>query len=46
MKNKKRRDKTAIEFGEALIVYLGKKADHSVLEYSSCQRSLRDVMMT
>ena len=31
MKNKKRRDKTAIEFGEALMAYLGKKADRSVL---------------
>ena len=46
MKNKMHRDKTAIEFGGALMVYLGKKADSSVLEYSSFQRSLRDVIMT
>ena len=30
MKNEKCRDKTAIEFGEALTVYLGKRADRSV----------------
>ena len=28
----KRRDKTAIEFGESLMIYLGKKGDRAVLE--------------
>ena len=42
--NKKRRDKTAREFGESLMVYLGKKADRTVAEYSSFQRSLREIV--
>ena len=43
--NKKRRDKTAIEFGESLMVFLGKKGDRAVLEYSCFQKSLRDLML-
>lgn len=42
--NKKRRDKTAREFGESLMVYMGKKADRTVAEYSSFQRSLREIV--
>ena len=42
--NKKRRDKTAAEFGECLMSYLGKKADRKVTEYSSFQKSLRDIV--
>ena len=42
--NKKRRDKTPREFGESLMAYLGKKADRTVSEYSSFQRSLREVV--
>ena len=33
--NKKRRDKTAEEFGEALVAYLGKKSDVINLEYET-----------
>jgi hypothetical protein len=40
--NKKRRDKSAIEFGEALMAYLGRKADRGIMDYSSFQQSLRD----
>ena len=43
MANKKRRDKTAYEFGESLMVYLGRKADRSVLEYQAFQQSLREL---
>ena len=42
--NKNRRDKIPREFGESLMAYLGKKADRTVSEYSSFQRSLREVV--
>ena len=38
--NKKRRDKTAEEFGEALVAYLGKKSDVINLEYETFKSSL------
>ena len=41
--DKKRRDKTASEFGEALKVYLGKREDRLELEYSAFKESLRQV---
>ena len=41
MANKKRRDKTALEFAESLMAYLGKKADRKVVEYESFRQSLR-----
>ena len=37
--NKKRRDKTSSEFGEALMTYLGRKADRSIMEYTIFQQS-------
>ena len=40
MPNKKRRDKTVHEFGESLMVYLGKKSDKSVIEYERFKESL------
>ena len=40
MPNKKRRDKTSEEFGESLMVYLGKKADKTVIEYEKFKESL------
>ena len=43
MPNKKRRDKNSIEFGEALMVYLGRKAGRSVLEYTAFQKTLREL---
>ena len=43
--NKKRRDKTSTEFGEALMVFLGKKADRSIMEYSAFQNSLTKLSM-
>ena len=42
--NKKRRDKTSAEFGDALMSYLGKKADRSVMEYATFQQSLRELI--
>ena len=41
MANKKRRDKTALEFAESLMAYLGRKADRKVVEYESFRQSLR-----
>ena len=41
MANKKRRDKTALEFAESLMAYMGKKADRKVVEYESFRQSLR-----
>lgn len=38
--SKKRRDKTASEFGESLMVFLGKKSDKSVIEYTKFKESL------
>jgi hypothetical protein len=42
--NKRRRDKTAQDFGESLMSYLGRKADRTVSEYTTFQRSLREVV--
>ena len=42
--NKSRRDKSAREFSESLMSYLGRKADRTVSEYTSFQRSLREVV--
>ena len=42
-KNKKRRDKTAEEFGEALKVYLGKREERIQLDYSAFKNSLRQI---
>ena len=41
MNNRKRRDKTAEEFAESLMVYLGRKADRMVMEYQTFKDSLR-----
>ena len=41
MDNKKRRDKTALEFVESLMTFLGRKADRGVVEYESFSNSLR-----
>ena len=38
--NGKRRMKTAIEFGDALMSFLGKKSDRTTLEYSKFQDTL------
>ena len=42
--NGKRRMKTAIEFGEALASFLGKKSDRTILEYSNFQDSLNKLI--
>ena len=39
--NKKRRDKTASEFGESLMAFLGKKAESAAMEYNLFKSSLR-----
>ena len=41
--NKRRRDKTAAEFADALMSYLGRKSDRSILRYELFQQSLRDL---
>ena len=38
--NKKKRDKTADEFGEALMAFLGKQSDQVTMEYSTFKNSL------
>ena len=38
--NGKRRTKTAQEFGDALMSYLGKKSDRTTLEYGKFQQTL------
>ena len=43
--DKKRRDKNAAEFGEALKVYLGKREDRLELDYSAFKESLRQVAL-
>ena len=43
MPNKKRRDKTAAEFGDTLMTYLGRKANRSVMEYDTFKQSLREL---
>ena len=40
---KKRRDKTAKEFGESLVCYLGRKADRAVMEYQTFQATLGEI---
>ena len=37
----KRRDKTAQEFGDSLMVFLGKKADSNIMDYNVFRSSLR-----
>ena len=44
--NKQRRDKTATEFGESLMVYLGKKGSRSNLEYQNFKQSLEKFIST
>ena len=46
MPNKKRRDKTAEEFGDALMIFLGKKVDRSAMDYDTFQQSLRELAQT
>lgn len=46
MPNKKRRDKTAEEFGESLMVYLGKKSDKAVIEYQKFKEALDKFTLT
>ena len=43
MPGKKRRDKTAEEFGEALMIFLAKKVDRSAMHYDTFQQSLREL---
>ena len=40
MPNRRRRDKTAAEYGESLMVYLGKKSDKAVIEYEKFKEAL------
>ena len=42
--NKKRRDKNSAEFGEALVAFLGKKAERVAMDYSAFQTSLDKVI--
>ena len=42
--DKRRRDKTSAEFGEALMVYLGRKADRTLMEYTTFQNKLRELV--
>ena len=46
MPNKKRSDKTANEFGESLMVYLGKKFDKAVIEYKKFKEALEKFTMS
>ena len=41
--HKRRRDKTSEEFGDALMCYLGRKAERSTMEYTTFQHSLREL---
>ena len=43
LQNKRRRDKTAAEFAEALMSYLGRKSDRSIMNYESFQQSLKEL---
>ena len=38
--NKKKRDKTAEEFGEAMMAFLGKQSDQIYMDYTVLQRNL------
>lgn len=42
----KRRDKSPVEFGEALKAFLGKKGDRSALDYSSFRESMEKFVPT
>ena len=44
LSDKKRRDKTSSEFGEALAVYLGRKADRTLMEYTCFKNKLRELV--
>ena len=46
MPSGKRRDKTPVEFGQALMAFLGKKGDRSTLDYSSFCESLEKLVST
>ena len=39
----KRRDKLSGEFAEALMFYLGRKADRSMMEYATFQKCLKEL---
>ena len=41
--NKKKRDKTAEEFGEALVTFLGRQSDRVSMDYSIFQNSLKEL---
>ena len=41
LNNKKRRDKTASEFADSLMSYLGQKSERSSASYKTFQQSLR-----
>ena len=41
--NKKRREKNASEFADALMAYLGRKADRCIMEYETFQQCLREL---
>ena len=40
----KGRDKTAVEFGEALAILLGRKADRKAMDYSTFKECLRKML--
>ena len=40
----KQRDKTAVEFGEALAILLGRKADRKAMDYSTFKECLRKML--
>ena len=42
--NKKRRDKTAAEFGDSLMSYLGRKAERTFFEFTTFQKILREIV--
>ena len=41
----KQRDKTAVEFGEALTILLGRKADRRAMDYSTFRDCLSKMML-
>ena len=41
----KQRDKTAVEFGEALTILLGRKADIRAMDYSTFRDCLSKMML-
>ena len=44
MPNQKRMDKSAEEFGESLMVFLGKKEEKAILEYDRLASSLEKML--